>query len=57
MKKYIVLREYRAGLATWNAVNDIDDDSLWVVTEEEIERLAVEWGKDKADLMAQVKEA
>jgi len=51
---YIVKREYREA---WNSENDVDNDEEWIVTDAEIERLAIEWGKDKAELMEQVEEA
>lgn len=54
MKQYLVIREYRA---EWNTEGDINNDAEWIVTDAEIERLAIEWGKDKAELMGQVKEA
>lgn len=54
MKQYLVMREYRA---EWNAEYDINNDAEWIVTDAEIERLAIEWGKDKVELMEQVKEA
>lgn len=54
MQHYIVKREYREA---WNSFNDIDNDAEWIVTEVEIDRLANEWGKDKAELLRQVEEA
>lgn len=53
MKKYIVNYENRE---MWNTENDINNDSLWVVDEREIKRLAVEWGVDVDELMEQVEE-
>ncbi len=54
MKKYIVNIENRT---SWNTENDINNEALWIVTEADLDRLAVEWGKDKAELLAQVTEA
>lgn len=54
MKHYIVKREYREA---WNTENDVNNDAEWIVTEVEIDRLATEWGKDKAELLKQVEEA
>lgn len=54
MKQHIVMQEYREA---WNNEIDVNNDSAWIVTEAEIERLAIEWGMDKAELMEQVKEA
>lgn len=49
--KYIVKFEYRA---TWNTLNDINDESQWIVTDGEIESLAEQWGCSVAELMEQV---
>lgn len=54
MKKYTVNYENRA---EWNTENDINNEALWTVTEADLDRLAVEWGKDKAELLEQVTEA
>jgi hypothetical protein len=53
MKKYIVIPEYR-GL--WNSVDNIDNDSLWIVTEDDIKMLAQEWDTSVEALMEQVEE-
>ena len=53
MKKYIVNYENRVN---WNTENDINNDELWIVDENEIKRLAVEWGVDVDELMEQVDE-
>jgi hypothetical protein len=53
MKKYIVNYENRE---MWNTENDINNDELWIVTEQEIKRLAVEWGVDVDELIEQVEE-
>lgn len=53
MKKYIVKFENRE---MWNTEEDIHDESKWIVSEEDISRLAIEWGKDIAELMEQVEE-
>ena len=54
MKQYIVKREYREA---WNTERDVNENTQWIVNEVEIDRLAAEWGKDKAELMEQVEEA
>ena len=54
MKKYIVKREYREA---WNTENDVNNEAEWIVTDEEISRLAGDWGKNKSELMEQVQEA
>lgn len=53
MKKYIVKYENRVN---WNTENDINNDELWIVDENEIKCLAVEWGVDVDELMEQVDE-
>ena len=52
--KYIVKFEHRVN---WSNFEDINDDNDWVVTEKDIEDMAIGWGKDKAELMEQVEEA
>ena len=52
MKKYMILPEYRE---KWGD-GDIDNDELWIVTEEEIARFAYSWVKEKAELMQEVEE-
>ena len=49
--KYIVKFEYRP---EWNAENNPNIDDDWIVDEHEIDRLAIEWGPSKAELMEQV---
>lgn len=51
MKKYIVKFEYRT---SWNTLNDIHDDSQWIVTDREIETLAEQWGRSVAELLEQI---
>ena len=51
VKRYVVTWEYRN---LWNSERDINDDSQWSVTSDEIERLAVEWGTPVERLMEQV---
>ena len=53
MKKYIVKFEHRVN---WSNFGDINDDNDWIVTEKDIEDMAIGWGKDKAELMEQVEE-
>ena len=48
---YIVKMEYREN---WNTMNDLGDDSKWIVDEKEIERLAKGWGVPVEELMEQV---
>lgn len=51
--KYIVNYECRE---KWNTENDINNDDLWIVDDQEIKRLATEWGVDIDELMEQVEE-
>ena len=55
MKKYLINEEYRLN---WSDCGDLDlhNDTDWIVTEKDIEELAIGWGKDKAELMEQVTE-
>ena len=49
--KYIVKFEHRP---EWNAENNPNVDANWIVDEQEIDRLAIEWGIKKSALMEQV---
>jgi hypothetical protein len=49
--KYIIKLEYRD---TWNTINDVSDDTLWIVDKKEIEHLAVAWGVTIEKLMQEV---
>jgi hypothetical protein len=53
-KKYIIKFEYRT---EWSNFGDVHNDNDWIVTEKDIEDMAIGWGKDKKELMAQVAEA
>lgn len=53
MKTYMVKFENRPN---WNTENDLHDDSQWVVTEEELKQLAIEWGMEQEELLEQVEE-
>ncbi len=54
MKRYIVDYDHRS---EWNTENDPNDEKLWIITDEEIDRLAIEWGKSRDELLEQVTEA
>ena len=49
--RYLIKREFRS---FWNSVNDVDDDSLWIVSETDVNLLASIWGVAKEKLLEQV---